>query len=143
MVFEESIVLSEPFPQAVDSVKAALQAEGFGVLTEIDVQATLLAKIGKPMEPYLIIGACNPAIASRALDIDPQVGVLLPCNVVVRQTPAGVLVEALDPGVLLSLSGNEHARPVVDDARQLIGAALNRLQPNAAAGVQAAESQER
>ncbi|HUZ21261.1 MAG TPA: DUF302 domain-containing protein [Acidimicrobiales bacterium] len=129
MIFEESLVLSEPFDEALAKVRHSLVAEGFGVLTEIDVQATLKEKLGKEMGRYVILGACNPGLASRALDIEPQIGVLLPCNVVVRETDSGVLVEAMDPGVMSTLVGREELRPVVDDARRLIGDALGRLSP--------------
>jgi uncharacterized protein (DUF302 family) len=127
MVFEESVVLSVPFDDAVAEVKKSLAAEGFGTLTEIDVQATLEEKIGKQIARYVILGACNPNLASRALDIEPRIGVLLPCNVVVREAKDGVLVEAMDPGVMSSLIGREEMRPVADEARRLIGNALNRL----------------
>lgn len=127
MVFEESVELSEPFEVALARVKESLSIAGFGILTEIDVQATLREKIGKVMDRYVILGACNPTLASRALDIEPQVGVLLPCNVVLREVDSGVLVEALDPGVMTTLVGREEIRPIADEARRLLGEALARL----------------
>lgn len=127
MIFEETVVLILPFDQALARTKEELAAEGFGTLTEIDVQATLAEKIGKEMEPYVIVGACNPGLASRALDAEPQIGVLLPCNVVVRQTGANVVVEAMDPGLMATLVGTDAIRPVADEARKLISNALERL----------------
>lgn len=127
MVFEESVELSEPFEVALARVKESLSIAGFGILTEIDVQATLREKIGKVMDRYVILGACNPTLASRALDIEPQVGVLLPCNVVLREVDSGILVEALDPGVMTTLVGREEIRPIADEARRLLGEALARL----------------
>jgi uncharacterized protein (DUF302 family) len=127
MVFEESVVLSVPFDEALAEVKKSLAAEGFGTLTEIDVQATLEEKIGKQMARYVIVGACNPRLASQAIEIAPRVGVLLPCNVVVREAEDGVLVEAMDPGIMATLMGLEELRPIADEARQLIGDALTRL----------------
>src|SRR5271157_5707928 len=104
-------------------------AAGFGVLTEIDVQATLWEKIGKQISRYVILGACNPNLAGRALDIEPQIGVLLPCNVVVREVGPDVLVEAMDPGVMSIVVEREEIRPIADEARRLIGDALGRLSP--------------
>lgn len=127
MVFEEVVVLSSPFAEAVEAVKAALAEQGFGTLTEVDVAATLRAKIGKEMAPYVIVGACNPGLAGRALDIEPQIGVLLPCNVVVRETEHGVLVEAMDPGMMATLVDRDELSPVADEARRLIGDALTLL----------------
>ena len=127
MVFKESVELSEPFEVALARAKESLSTAGFGILTEIDVQATLREKIGKVMDRYVILGACNPTLASRALDIEPQVGVLLPCNVVLREVDSGVLVEALDPGVMTTLVGREEIRPIADEARRLLGEALARL----------------
>ena len=127
MVFEESVVLSIPFDEALAEVKKSLAAEGFGTLTEIDVQATLEEKIGKQISRYVIVGACNPRLASQALEIEPRVGVLLPCNVVVREDADGVLVEAMDPGIMANLVGREEMRRVADEARRLIGDALARL----------------
>lgn len=127
MVYEESIVLSTDFDEALRQVKEAFAAEGFGTLTEIDVQATLKTKIDKDMGRYVIVGACNPHLASRALDVEPQIGVLLPCNVVVREDGGNVLVEAADPGIMSTLTGEEEIRPIADEARRLVSSALARL----------------
>lgn len=128
MVFEETVVLSMPFDEALTRVKEALAAEGFGTLTEIDVQATLAEKIGREMDRYVIVGACNPRLAAQALDIEPQIGVLLPCNVVVRESANGdVVVEAMDPGIMATLVGSDAVRPISDEARELISNALERL----------------
>jgi uncharacterized protein (DUF302 family) len=124
MVFEETVVVSMPFDAALARVKQAFGAEGFGVLTEIDVQATLRDKVGKEMGRYVIVGACNPTLASRALDVVPQVGVLLPCNVVVRESGADVVVEAMDPGVMSMLTGSADLAPIADDARARVGRAM-------------------
>lgn len=127
MIYEETVVLSQPFDEAVAAVKAALAAEGFGTLTEIDLQETLAEKIGAAIDQYVIIGACNPHLASRAVAIEPQIGVLLPCNVVVRRSGDDVVVEALDPGLMATITGSEALRPVADEARERIAAALARL----------------
>ncbi len=127
MIFEETVVLSEPFDDALAHVKEAFAAEGFGTLTEIDVQATLRAKIDKQMGRYVIVGACNPHLAARALDADPQIGVLLPCNVVVRETDDGVVVEALDPGIMGTLTGHDDIVALAGEARELVNQALARL----------------
>jgi len=93
------VLVDAPFPEVVERARTALASQGFGVLTEIDVTATLRAKLGAQLEDYVILGACNPPFAHQALDIDRSIGLLLPCNVVVRATAEGTLVEALDPGV--------------------------------------------
>ena len=131
MIFEESLELTVPFDEALAQVKASLAEEGFGTLTEIDVQATLKEKTGKVMDRYVIVGACNPSLAGRALDLEPQLGVLLPCNVVVREVKDGVLVEAMDPGVMATLTGREDVRRLADEARTLVGNALGRLSQSA------------
>jgi len=127
VVFEETVVLSLPFDDVLSAVKAALAEQGFGALTEIDLQATLRAKVGKEMERYVIVGACNPKLASRALDVERQIGVLLPCNVVVREVRAGVAVEAMDPGLMATVAGTDSVGPIAEEARGLMAAALERL----------------
>ena len=127
MIFEETVVLDLPFEEALARTKEAFAAEGFGTLTEIDVQATLADKLGKEMDAYVIVGACNPTLAGRALDAEPQIGVLLPCNVVVRQSGGDVVVEAMDPGLMATIVGTDSLRPVADEARRLVGNALERL----------------
>ena len=127
MIFEETVVLSGPFDDALAQVKEAFAAEGFGTLTEIDVQATLRTKIGKEMDRYVIVGACNPHLASRALDADPQIGVLLPCNVVVREVEGRVVVEAMDPGLMGTLTGHDDIAALAGEARNLVNNALARL----------------
>lgn len=127
MIFEEALVLDQPFDDVVSNVKTAFAAEGFGVLTEIDLQATLQAKIGKSIGRHIIIGACNPHLAGRAVDVEPQISVLLPCNVVVRETESGVFVEAMDPGLMAKLATNDGLKPIADEARQLVNNALARL----------------
>ncbi|MEV4346504.1 DUF302 domain-containing protein [Actinoplanes sp. NPDC049596] len=121
--------LSEPFSAAVvDRIRAALKDQGFGVLTEIDVQATLQAKLGVTMEDYLILGACNPPLAHRGLNIDREIGLLLPCNVVVRADgPDATLVQALDPQTMVQVTGRPELKVVADDAAARLHAALDQL----------------
>ena len=111
--------LSLPFGQTVERVTQALRNEGFGVLTDIDVAATLKQKLGSEIPPYRILGACNPPLAQRALQAERTIGLLLPCNVVVREDIAGkVHVEFLDPDVLAELAENEEIAAVATEVRQ-------------------------
>jgi uncharacterized protein (DUF302 family) len=121
------ITLDAPFGEAVARVRAALAAQGFGVLTEIDVTATLRAKLGEQMEDYVILGACNPPFAHQALSIDRGIGLLLPCNVVVRAGSDGTIVEALDPQVMVTLTGRPELKPVADEVSARLAAALAQL----------------
>jgi uncharacterized protein (DUF302 family) len=129
MSYGYAVRLNAPFsPDVVDRVRAALKEQGFGVLTEIDVQATLRARLGVEMEDYLILGACNPPLAHQALDIDRQIGLLLPCNVVVRADgPEATLVEALDPQSLVQVSGRAELKAVADGVAGRLRAALGTL----------------
>ncbi len=116
------------YDEAVAATKAALQEQGFGVLTEIDMKATLKAKIDADIPPQVILGACRPPLAKRALEIDPSIGTLLPCNVVVREDGAGsTLVEAMDPESMVGFTGNAALSEVADDARARIQSALDAL----------------
>ena len=124
-----TVTLDLPFAEAVEKVRNALQEQGFGVLTEIDVTATLKAKLGEQMEDYLILGACNPPLAHRALEVDRSLGLLLPCNVVLRATDGGSLVEVVDPELLVAVTGNPALEPIAKEARErlsLVLAALGR-----------------
>ena len=104
--------------EAIAAVTQALAKEGFGVLTEIDVAATLKKKLNLDRPPYRILGACNPQLAARALDAEPQIGALLPCNVVVRQDAAGkTVVEFMDPNAVLQLVGRPEIATIAADVR--------------------------
>lgn len=108
-----------PYGQAVERTREALQKEGFGVLTEIDVKSTLKKKIDVDFRPYVILGACNPPLAHKALSAELDIGLLLPCNVVVyaADEPGRSVVGALDPVEALSLTGNDAIRPLATEVR--------------------------
>ncbi len=127
MSYGTSVTLDEPFDQVVAAVRSALGHEGFGVLTEIDVQATMKAKLDEDTGPYLILGACNPPLAHRALGIDPSLGLLLPCNVIVREVDGSTVVEAVDPDMMVGVSGNPALTPVAAEAATRLRAALAEL----------------
>ncbi len=108
-------------------VEAALKAEGFGVLTEIDVAATMKAKLGIDRPPMLILGACNPPLAHRALEADPSIGALLPCNVVLRADGDDTIVEAMDPLAILGIVDLAEIHGVAEDARARLQRAIAAL----------------
>lgn len=114
-------------PEVRPRVEAALRAEGFGVITEIDVQATMQAKLGIERAPYLILGACNPALANRAIEADPSIGALLPCNVVVRDEDGETIVEAMNPMAALGIVGGEIVRAVAEEATTRLERAIANL----------------
>ncbi len=124
MGFTRRIDVDLDYDTAVTATKAALQEQGFGVLSEIDVRQTLEDKLGIDTEPQLIIGACNPQLAHRALEIDSRIATLLPCNVVVRVEGDRTVVEALDPRIMADMSGSPDLVEVADDAARRIDAAL-------------------
>ncbi len=113
--------------QAEEKVREALAAEGFGILTEIDVAATLEKKLGVQRPPYKILGACNPNLANQALEADEDIGLLLPCNVVLYSKEEGTVVEALEPRVMSQLTENETVRTVAEEARERLVRALSSL----------------
>ena len=127
MSYGKTITLDRSYAETVARVRAALLEQGFGVLTEIDVTATMQAKLGKHIEDYLILGACNPPLAYPALDVERSLGLMLPCNVVVRAADAGTVVEILDPHTMVSLTDRPELRPVADEATRRLDAVLATL----------------
>jgi uncharacterized protein (DUF302 family) len=119
-------------------VEAALKAEGFGVLTEIDVKATMKARLDIDRAPYLILGACNPPLAHRAIEADPSVGALLPCNVVLREDGGDTIVEALDPMAALGLIETAEIRVVAEEARARLQRVIGTLDAPEAVGARVA-----
>ena len=129
MSYALSTTLHTTFEDAVERTRKALADQGFGVLTEIDMKATLKAKLGEDMEDYLILGACNPPLAHRAVNADRQIGLLLPCNVAVRADPDGdaVIVDAMDPQIMVQVSDQPGLREVADEAAARLRAAIDTL----------------
>jgi uncharacterized protein (DUF302 family) len=113
-----------PYDEVVPLVKSALADQGFGVLTEIDVRATMKAKLDADIEDYVILGACNPPLAFRALEAHRQIGVLLPCNVVVRAEGEGTRVDAVDPADMVTMTGMSTLEPVAEEATRRLQAAI-------------------
>lgn len=127
MSYDRTVRLDADFDTAVSAVRKALADQGFGILTEIDVKTTLKAKLDHDMEDYLILGACNPPLARQALEADRSIGLLLPCNVVVRRDGDTTLVQALDPGIMATLTGLPALEPVATEATARLDAALGSL----------------
>ncbi|MDO9497552.1 MAG: DUF302 domain-containing protein [Nocardioides sp.] len=126
-----TITTPRPYDETVAAVREQLTEAGFGVLTEIDIKATLKAKLDVDVAPQVILGACRPQLAHRALEAEPSIAAMLPCNVVVRSTPDGTVVEAFDPQVMMSFAGDgaagEALKAVASDARDRLSAALTAL----------------
>jgi len=122
-----AVSLDRPFDEVVAEVREALAGQGFGVLTEIDVQATMKAKLDEDMSEFLILGACNPTLAFKGIGIEPTIGVLLPCNVVVRRDGDAVRVETVDPHVLVDYARHEGLTPVADEVATRLRAVLAAL----------------
>lgn len=129
MNYRMSTAVNLPYEQAVERTREALAAEGFGVLSEIDVRATLAKKLDVDFRPYVILGACNPPLAHRALSTERDIGVLLPCNVVVYagDDPDTSVVSAVNPELSMSNVGNETLRPVAAEVRVRLSRVLDAL----------------
>lgn len=130
MTLAISTALRTGFDEAVRRTREALSEQGFGVLTEIDVKATLKKKLDQDMEDYLILGACNPPLAHQAIDVDRQIGLLLPCNVVVRadrDETGMVIVDAMDPQIMVQVADQVGLQPVADSAAAKLRAAIDSL----------------
>lgn len=125
--FSFGVRVDAPVADLRPRVVAALATEGFGVLTEIDMAATLKGRLGVERAPYLILGACNPPLADRAIDLAPSVGTLLPCNVVIRADGDGSVVEAMDPVATLRMAGVDALLPIAQDARARLERAITSL----------------
>ena len=116
-----------PYAEAVERTKAALKEQGFGVLTEVDIKQTMKEKRGVDFRPYVILGACNPPLAEQALATELDLGLLLPCNVVVYETEGGSIVQAMDPEPVLGLVGNPRLEPIAREVKARLQAALTDL----------------
>ena len=133
MTYTRTITVPMPYEQALERTRAALADQGFGILTEIDVRSTFEAKLGADaadaVGDYVILGAYNPALASRALAAEPEIGALLPCNVVVRTSkdPQATIIEAIDPQTMVQLSDAPAVKDIAEDAGTRLRAALAEL----------------
>lgn len=138
MTYTHSIVVSAAYEEAVQKTREALAEQGFGILSEIDVRATFETKLGSDagqgLGDYVILGACNPQLASRALAAEPDLGALLPCNVVVRRGPDATqtTIQAIDPQTMVQLSGSPAVQEVANDADTRLRAALASLEDSSA-----------
>lgn len=127
-MYGHHIEIAGPFDQALERVQAALKAEGFGVLSDIDIQKAMKEKLGQDMPAYRILGACNPPLAHQALQAEPEVGLLLPCNVTVRQAEGGrVVVGFVDPQIMVQLTENAAVGAVANDAGERLLRVRNAL----------------
>jgi uncharacterized protein (DUF302 family) len=122
-----SLTLASTFDETMTRVKEAFKSEGFGVLTEMNVQHTLREKIGLEMAPYTVLGMCNPDLASRAIAAEPNIGLFLPCNVLLAKRGDRIEVSAQDPLLMVPMTGNEALRPIAQEARERIDRALAQL----------------
>jgi uncharacterized protein (DUF302 family) len=117
-------LVARPFADVLADVRAALKEQGFGIITEIDAQATVKEKIGRDRPPYVILGACNPTFADQVLDADPEMGLFMPCNVVVYEAADGTRVSAVDPSAMLEMAGDSGLVGVAAEVRRRLQAAV-------------------
>ena len=130
MKYGKSVTTGFSFDETVEAAKSFLRDEGFGLLCEIDVSKTLREKIGADFRPYRILGACNPRFAREALEAEPHLGLLLPCNVVVQELSGEVVVSAVDARALLSVVDKPELRAIADDVNVKLGRVLESLSAN-------------
>lgn len=127
MSYAMSVTFDRPFDEVVSEVRVALAGQGFGVVSEIDMQATLRAKLGVEIDRQLIFGACNPAYAYRALQAEPSIGLLLPCNVVIRSTERGTVVEMINPQTLVQVTENPDMQQIATEVTLGLESAMETL----------------
>jgi uncharacterized protein (DUF302 family) len=125
--YSNGLLLDEPFDTALLRVRDALKAEGFGIISEVDVQKTMKAKLDLDMPPYLILGACNPTYAHAGLEVEPDLGVLLPCNVVLYEADGGTRVAAVSAGAMLGMVGNDRLEPIAGQIQERLDRVLESL----------------
>lgn len=122
-----SRTINRPFDEVNAEVRASLAEQSFGIVSEIDMQATLHNKINVEIEPMIILGACNPKFAYRAIQTEPAIGLLLPCNVVIRKTDAGVVVEMINPQMMAEITEGPEMAQIANEVTELLSAALASL----------------
>lgn len=127
MNYGMSRTINRPFEEVNAEIRAALAEQSFGIVSEIDMQATFKNKINVDIEPMLILGACNPNYAYRALNAEPSIGLLLPCNVVIRKTDAGVVVEIINPQMMAQITEGPEMAKIADEVTEKLAAALASL----------------
>ena len=127
MEYGISRTIDRPFDEVNADVRTALTEHGFGIVSEIDMQATLRNKIGVEIDSQIILGACNPQYAHRSLQIEPSIGLLLPCNVVIRKTEAGTVVEMINPEMLVQITDNPEMKQIANEVTENLAAALASL----------------
>ena len=127
MNYGMSRTIDRPFDEVDQEVRAALADQGFGVVTEVDMQATLLNKIGVEIDPQIILGVCNPKYAHRSLQIEPSIGLLLPCNVVIRKIDTGTVVEMINPEMMVQITDNPEMKQIANEVTEKLAAALASL----------------
>lgn len=127
MNYGMSRTINRPFDEVNAEVRASLAEQSFGIVSEIDMQATLYNKINVDIEPMIILGACNPKFAYRAIQSEPAIGLLLPCNVVIRKTDAGVVVEMINPQMMAEITEGPEMAQIANEVTELLSAALASL----------------
>lgn len=127
MNYGMSKTIDRPFDEVNAEVRTALTDQDFGIITEVDMQATLRNKIGVEIDSQIILGVCNPKYAYRSLQIEPSIGLLLPCNVVIRKTDAGTVVEMINPEMLVQITDNSEMKQIANEVTEMLSKTLDSL----------------